>query len=97
MSYQIQKEFNQISNVIHNKAGETIYIKYPKVSTEVLWTCRYSTSVTVSSETLEISNELRQRNDVVKEGNILNTFEVRTFRRSDFNTHVNQANVSIDS
>ena len=76
--------FSQNSKLVQNREGDSVELHSSNFTTEISWTCRYSTSITVSSDNLELFNKPWLRNEIVKEGKIENEFKLQTFTNSAF-------------
>ena len=86
--------FSQDSKHVQNRLGNSVELYSSKFTTEISWTCRYSTSISVSSDNLELLNQSRLRNEIVKEGQIENTFKLRTFTNTAFTIPTGQGKFS---
>ena len=86
--------FSQNSKSVQNRLGDSVELYSSKFTTEISWTCRYSTSISVSSDNLELLNQPRLRNEIVKEGKIENAFKLRTYTNSAFTTPTSQGKFS---
>ena len=86
--------FSQDSKSVQNRLGDSVELHSSKFTTEISWTCRYSTSISVSSDNLQLLNQPRLRNEIVKEGKIENAFKLRTFTNSAFTIPTGQGKFS---